>query len=567
LCHQDYDAFYATCFEVENPALRSLPLAVQQKQILVTCNYEARRRGLHKLQLIKEAKQNCPDLIVVLGEDLSRFRAYSKALYSFLRAFSWNNKVERLGFDEVFLDVTDIVEYNVTLINPNDPTGSFFHLSRNDPTRGFPFDASVVAGDTYEPIRAENRPSAQEDLHRRLRVGSHLARFMRTELHGHHGFTATIGISSSKLLAKLVGNLHKPNGQTTLLPPYVGDGDAETNVSTFIDSHDIGKMPGIGFKLAQKLRAFILSRPPAISSGCVHGRTEENVTVKDVRTHPSVTPASLENLLQGPGSPHGIGAKIWNLLHGIDDAEVRPAREVPRQISIEDSYIKLNTIEDVVRELGLLATSLLKRMRLDLLDRDDDDVDSTPTTKTGNNERQPNAAPPPNTPAPTFLARPRTLRLTTRPRPPPLPTGVRPRSFARISRSAPLPAFVFSLTDSIDILAKRLVTEALLPLFRKLHPERDWDLSLVNVCMTNMDVVSGRGRGRGLGDWIRRGSEDFLCPSTQESGLTDLTPVEHGCWDEGDWVEEEEDGDELPRCVVCGAHMPAWAMAAHERFH
>lgn len=38
------DAFYASCIEAETPSLKHRPLAVQQKQIVVTCNYEARRR-------------------------------------------------------------------------------------------------------------------------------------------------------------------------------------------------------------------------------------------------------------------------------------------------------------------------------------------------------------------------------------------------------------------------------------------------------------------------------------------------------------------------------------------
>lgn len=87
--------------EAENPALKSLPLAVQQKQIIVTCNYEARKRGLRKLQLIKEAKQICPEVVIILGEDLTKFRDASKALYAHLRSFLWGQKAERLGFDEV----------------------------------------------------------------------------------------------------------------------------------------------------------------------------------------------------------------------------------------------------------------------------------------------------------------------------------------------------------------------------------------------------------------------------------------------------------------------------------
>ena len=98
---QDYDCFYAAVFEAENPVLKSLPLAVQQKQIIVTCNYEARRRGLYKLQLVREAKKICPDAVVMLGEDLTRFRDASKALYNLLRDFACSKKVERLGFDEV----------------------------------------------------------------------------------------------------------------------------------------------------------------------------------------------------------------------------------------------------------------------------------------------------------------------------------------------------------------------------------------------------------------------------------------------------------------------------------
>ena len=81
--------------------MKSLPFAVQQKQIIVTCNYEARRRGLYKLQLVREARRTCPEVIIALGEDLTRFRNASKDNYDFLRQYSWSNKVERLGFDEV----------------------------------------------------------------------------------------------------------------------------------------------------------------------------------------------------------------------------------------------------------------------------------------------------------------------------------------------------------------------------------------------------------------------------------------------------------------------------------
>jgi hypothetical protein len=47
------------------------------------------------------------------------------------------------------MDVTDVVDYNVGLLNHNDPANSFFCLSKSEPTSGFAFDASTVAGHTY----------------------------------------------------------------------------------------------------------------------------------------------------------------------------------------------------------------------------------------------------------------------------------------------------------------------------------------------------------------------------------------------------------------------------------
>lgn len=53
--------------------------------------------------LASEAKKLCPELVLADGEDLTPFRDVSKVLFNFLRSHSWNNKVERLGFDEVFM--------------------------------------------------------------------------------------------------------------------------------------------------------------------------------------------------------------------------------------------------------------------------------------------------------------------------------------------------------------------------------------------------------------------------------------------------------------------------------
>ncbi|CAN9432422.1 unnamed protein product [Alternaria sp. RS040] len=339
-------------------------------------------------------------------------------------------------------------------------------------------------------------------LHLRLALGSHFAHYLRAKLHQDTGYTATVGISTNKLLAKLVGNTHKPDAQTTLLPSYTEDGNAGVdvdNVTNFIDDHEVGKIPGIGFKLAQKLRAHVLQRPADFDAGLIYGGTKESVLVRDVRTLPGMGPESLERLLGGPGVPHGTGSRIWGLLNGCDDKQVGQAREVPRQISIEDSYMRLDTLEQVTKELRMLATRLLERMHTDLLEEDDDAEDQNTGSYTSR-------------PMKRWLAHPKTLRLSTRPRPPQNPDGSRNRSFARISKSAPMPTFVFNLNaaTTTNAIVDKLLTEALLPLFRKLHPEkRGWNLSLVNVAATNMaDAASERGGiGRDISKMFKRQDE------------------------------------------------------------
>jgi len=597
IIHFDYDCFYASVFENENPALKSVPLAVQQKQIIVTCNYEARRRGLRKLQLITEAKTVCPDVVIVLGEELGRFRDASKALYKFLEAFTWCNRVERLGFDEVFMDVSDICDFNQSLLNHNDLAHSFFQLKKDDPTSGFAFDATGIAGHGYPSVAEGSKDpvcDTNDDLMVRLILGSHLAQHLRWQMEEQKGYTSTVGISTNKLLSKLVGNLNKPKGQTTLLPPYTaaadpGDDTIENNVTKFIDDFDIGKIPGIGFKMSQQIRNHILSRPADFDTGLIYGGTKESVTVQNVRLHPGMGPEMLEKILGGPGAPRGIGGKVWGLINGIDDTEVQKAKSVPTQISIEDSYIRLDTLPEVMKELRMLATSLVKRMHTDLLD-DGDDTDS-PTKR--------------------WIAHPKTIRLSTRPRPPLNSDGTRTRTFNRISRSGPLPTSVFSLKDGIDAVVEKLVQETLIPMFRKLHPyPSGWNLSLVNIGVTNMVEAAsetGKGGGRDISRMFERQEEvlkewkvedrdvppDPVLPEEEShpeainddkfqtdpsagkevwpvvvAGSEDtIAPTQNTVDDMGVWEEDEEDDDDREQCGTCGAIMPGFAMAAHERFH
>ncbi|TQS34334.1 hypothetical protein Golomagni_05286 [Golovinomyces magnicellulatus] len=595
ILHFDYDCFYAAVFEKENPALEFVPLVssaagqslnvtfmvfrnllqLKQKQIIVTCNYTARRQGLRKLQSLNEAKKICPDVVIMVGEELGRFRDASKTLYDFLRSFSWNGKVERLGFDEVFLDVTDIIEFNKDCLNPHGLKNSFFHLDRQDPTIGFSFNATTVAGHSFPElptsfILSSSSRASEASLLERLILGSHLAQHIRFRLENETGYTSTVGISTSKLLSKLVGNLNKPKAQTTLLPPYnvaqSTDVSCQSNVIKFIDSHDIDLVTGIGFKTSQRIQNYVLSRLPESDKGLIEGEAKKKVSVRDVRLLPGMCSRLLENILGGSGAVRGVGSKVWGLINGVDNSVVQQARKFPTQISLENSYIRLNTLQDVIKELRELATNLLNRMYVDLIKNDEDFEDSTKKT---------------------WIAKPRTIRISTRSRHISNSDESR-RNFSRVSKSCPLPNFIFDLRNDNNFKVEKLVRETLIPLFKRLHSDYyGWNLCLINICVTNMVEVANeddkigrdmfqisRQRDQTIKTYQRLEDQDNTFQG-DEIATTDPVAEDDIDAQVGDgqslchklWEESEDEIDYRDICAKCGAAMPAFAMIAHERFH
>ncbi|GBF61859.1 DNA polymerase iota [Trichophyton mentagrophytes] len=571
---QDYDCFYASVFEAENPALKNVPLAVQQKQIVVTCNYEARRRGLRKLQLIKDAKRICPEVVIVLGEDLTKFRDVSKGLYSFLKSLIWGDQAERLGFDEVFLDVTAMIEYNLQWLAPG-VRNSFFLLDKDDFTVGFEYDPTVYCGPTYPSLDDKLQSwceSSPSDLGQRLILASHLANYIRKQLEEKHGYTSTVGISTSKLLSKLAGNVHKPRNQTTLIPPFLDDADQSDNyITQFMDDHEIGKVPGIGFKIASRVRAAVLGRENDLEL-YRELREHDKVTVGAVRTFPGMGPLMLDKILLSGGWPKDIGNKIWELINGVDHSEVAAARMVPTQISIEDSFRQLDTLDAVKKEMLPLASSLIRRMHTDLTDDDeennaDDHVPALPERKR------------------RWLAHPRTLRLSTRSRVPPSSTNQAESLYNnRISRSCPVPQFIFSFNEDVNAIAERLVHENLIPAFKKLHPEKSgWRISLMNVAVTNMVDSAGSTKnsaGRDIGKMFKSQNQVLREWRIHDTDV-DIASHEGDAMQDGQELEKsvggeiwEDDGDSVmdtgtpcSECHICGASIPNFALQAHETYH
>lgn len=300
--HIDIDCFYAQVEMLRNPDLRSIPIGIQQKNIVVTSNYEARKYGVQKCMLVSDALRVCPNLKLVNGEDLHDYRTASNKVFVLLQ--SWKCPVEKLGMDENFVDVTNLVQERLKSA----------------------LNCKTFAGHLYD------QPSTDCicGCHSRLKIASEIANEIRHKIHTELGFTTCAGIAHNKLLAKLVCPLHKPNDQTIIFP--------ESSSKFMATLPSISAIPGVGTKTAETLEAL------NIKSVC------------DLQS------ASLD-LLKKHFNPD-MAIRLKHLSLGEDRAPVKQTGK-PQSIGLEDSFKTVSVKSEVEEKFSALLQRLLVLVRED----------------------------------------------------------------------------------------------------------------------------------------------------------------------------------------------------------
>ena len=108
IIHVDMDAFYASVEMRDRPSLRGKPLIIgalpQERGVVATCSYEARKYGVHSAMNIKEAYRLCPTGIY-MHPDFEKYRAVSSQLRAVWNAYA--AAAETVALDEAYLDVTE----------------------------------------------------------------------------------------------------------------------------------------------------------------------------------------------------------------------------------------------------------------------------------------------------------------------------------------------------------------------------------------------------------------------------------------------------------------------------
>jgi DNA polymerase IV len=191
VAHLDLDAFFAAVEELESPELRTKPLIVggdpHGRGVVATANYEARTFGIHSAMSCAEALRRCPHAVFVRPRH-SVYRDYSRHVWETVRGVV--PTVERTGLDEGYLDVGE------------------------------------VAGDFLAARK--------------------VAEAVQTAVRAATSLTCALGVSTSKVVAKIASDYRKPGGLTVV--------PAGTE-ARFLSPFAVRRLPGVGPKAEERLVA------------------------------------------------------------------------------------------------------------------------------------------------------------------------------------------------------------------------------------------------------------------------------------------------------------------------
>jgi DNA polymerase IV len=274
ILHVDLDAFYTSVHQRDDAGLRGRPVAVagrSRRAVVMGASYEARAFGVHSAMPLHEALERCPQLVVVPPAH-SRYREASRQVHVILRRFTSPEKIEAVALDEAYLDVT---------------------------------------------ARTRHGTSTPEDVARRIKYGIH------TEV----GLTASVGVATSKLVARIAGASRKPDGLVLVHPGSEGD---------FLAPLPIGVIPGLG------------------------PRTEERLELAGVRTVGDLAGHETQRLMQLLGTS---GAVLQRLAQGRDRSPVdgsRPARTISAETTFERDVADRDSLDEALRVLVERVTERLQ---------------------------------------------------------------------------------------------------------------------------------------------------------------------------------------------------------------
>ncbi|CAI2349404.1 unnamed protein product [Caenorhabditis sp. 36 PRJEB53466] len=232
----DMDAYFAAVEMRDNPALRTVPMAVGSAAMLSTSNYLARRFGVRAAMPGFIAKKLCPSLTLV---DVN-YPKYQKTSRKFSEIFvEYDAEVSMMSLDEAYIDVTDYVASRTA--------SRWLERKRygGECECFLPHvDSEEICENsvTVEQISCEKCEKTRKIYVDRVEFGvgrEEVVREMRFRVEQLTGLTCSAGIAANFMLAKICSDFNKPNGQFVL--PNERD-----RIMAFLSDLPIRKVGGIG---------------------------------------------------------------------------------------------------------------------------------------------------------------------------------------------------------------------------------------------------------------------------------------------------------------------------------
>ncbi|KAJ4480070.1 eta DNA polymerase [Lentinula aciculospora] len=253
----DSDAFYAAC-EMVRLGVTDKPLIVLQWEGIIAVNYPARKFGITRFHKLKDAKERCPELMIVHvatykeGEaepgywdkidsrthkvSLDYYRRESaKVLAMFKERLPDAEIAEKASIDEAFIDFTKPVRQALlhkypflSQIPPDAPDGADTPLPP-PPLSNWGTNSHLVPiipnadSETTSEEELQSTPSTWHDV--ALQLAAEMMHKVRVDIATKLGYTTSAGIARNKFLAKLCASYRKPYSQTILrnqaIPSYL----------------------------------------------------------------------------------------------------------------------------------------------------------------------------------------------------------------------------------------------------------------------------------------------------------------------------------------------------------
>lgn len=230
IIHLDMDAFFASVEQARDPALRGRPVIVgggiEGRGVIASASYEARPFGLTAGMPIGRARELCPDG-VFLPPDFAAYNAFAGRVFDLLSEVS--PSVEQSSLDDAYVDLAGCERIY----------GAWSAM----PLARLPFvrHAEGIYG------RGEGRATgagAGAVLPDACRWAGAVALWLRRRIRAETGLSASIGVATNKLAAKLASGFRKPAGVTVVAPGAEAD---------FVGMMDLKDVPGIGRVTRQRL--------------------------------------------------------------------------------------------------------------------------------------------------------------------------------------------------------------------------------------------------------------------------------------------------------------------------